>query len=204
LRELYLLCVYGRIAALDREIEVIRGDGVARSAAKMTVAHDSETPAHGRQVITACAFIHHRFDGVPKVFLPRRAAGKRFLPGVLELPGGHIDFGEDLVDGLKREIAEEFGMALDVGEPYAALTYTNPVKGSHSVEVIYFAQFADPLERIQLNPEDHSEWGWYTESELSLVFTEPKGAYDPEVRAIHRGFEILRTTGPGHDLAEPS
>jgi 8-oxo-dGTP pyrophosphatase MutT (NUDIX family) len=64
--------------------------------------HDSEKPAEGRQVFTACAFIHHAFDGVEKVFLPRRAATKKFLPNVFEVPGGHIDFGEDIADGLKR------------------------------------------------------------------------------------------------------
>jgi 8-oxo-dGTP pyrophosphatase MutT (NUDIX family) len=82
----------------------------------MKVTHDSETPARGQQVISACAFIHHEFDGVPKVFLPKRADTKKFLPGLYELPGGHIDFGEELVDGLKREIKEELGMTVTVGD----------------------------------------------------------------------------------------
>lgn len=68
------------------------------------ISHDSETPAKGQQVITACAFITRNFDGVIKVFLPRRAATKKFLPNVYEIPGGHIDFGENLTDGLKREV----------------------------------------------------------------------------------------------------
>lgn len=155
-------------------------------------------------MITACAFIHHRFGGVDKVFLPRRAPGKRFLPGVPELPGGHIDYGEDLVDGLKREIAEEFGMALEVGAPYAAFTYINQVKGSHSVEIIYLAQFADPIEQIRLNPEDHSEYGWYAERELTPLFTAVKGMDDPEVLAIHRGLDMLQTSRPGLDCCTVS
>lgn len=52
------------------------------------IAHDSETPAHGKQAITACAFIHTNVDGIEKVFLPKRADTKKFLPGVYELPGG--------------------------------------------------------------------------------------------------------------------
>ena len=82
--------------------------------------HDSETLAEGKQVITACAFIHHNFDGVEKVFLPKRADTKKFLPGVYELPGGHIDFGEELVEGLKREIEEEFDIQINVGDPFYA------------------------------------------------------------------------------------
>ncbi len=124
------------------------------------ISHDSETPAHGKQVITACAFIHHNFDGVTKVFNARRAETKKFLPGVWELPGGHIDFGEDIVQGLKREVLEEHGMNINVGDPFAVFTYTNEIKGSHSIEVIYFAKFIDPLPNIQINPEDHSAYAW--------------------------------------------
>ena len=81
-------------------------------------SHDSETLADGQQVITACAFIHRQIDGVEKVFLPKRADTKKFLPSVYELPGGHIDFGEDPITGLKREIDEEFGMEVEVGDPF--------------------------------------------------------------------------------------
>jgi len=157
-----------------------------------TISHDSETPAEGKQVITACAFIHQNFEGVEKVFLPRRAATKKFLPSVFELPGGHIDFGEELVDGLKREIMEEFGMQVEVGDPFAAFTYTNHVKGSHSVEIIYLARFTEPLENIVLNPEDHSEYVWIAEDEIETIYTENKRGEDPEIQAIRKGFEVLK------------
>jgi 8-oxo-dGTP pyrophosphatase MutT (NUDIX family) len=85
------------------------------------VSHDSETRAQGQQVISACAFIHHDFDGVKKVFLAKRAATKKFLPGVFELPGGHTDVGEEIVAGLKREIQEEFEMNASIGDPFFVL-----------------------------------------------------------------------------------
>jgi hypothetical protein len=50
--------------------------------------HDSEAPALGRQVITACALIHKVENGVCKVFLPRRASTKKFLPDVFVLSHG--------------------------------------------------------------------------------------------------------------------
>jgi len=154
-------------------------------------AHDSETAAHGQQVITACAFIHHKFDGIEKVFLPRRAGTKKFLPGVRELPGGHIDFGEDPVAGLKREINEEFGMDIEVGDPFFVFTYTNDVKGSHSIEVVYFARFIDNINEIKLNPEDHSEYGWFAENELAQAYTNNKDADDIEFQAVRKGFRLL-------------
>ena len=157
----------------------------------MTLSYDSEMPAHGQQVITACAFIHHNFGGVEKVFLAKRADTKKFLPGVYELPGGHIEYGEDIVAGLEREIMEELGMRIHIGDAFAAFTYVNAVKGSHSVEVIYFAVFDDPIENIKIRPEDHSRFDWIGEDELEKMYMENKTRDDPEMKAIRRGFALL-------------
>ncbi len=158
----------------------------------MLISHDSETPADGQQVITACAFVHQRFDGVEKVFLPKRADTKKFLPGVYELIGGHIDFAEDPVDGLRREIKEELAMDVEIGDPFFVFTYTNTVKGSHSIEVVYFARFIGDIQKIALNPEDHSEAGWFAEDELVKAITPSKGFDDIEFKAIFKGFALLR------------
>lgn len=45
--------------------------------------NDSEVPAAGKQVIVTCAFIHHNFDGVEKIFMPKRAATKKFCQAYL-------------------------------------------------------------------------------------------------------------------------
>lgn len=113
-----------------------------------------------------------------------------------ELPGGHIDYGENVIDGLKREIMEEFGMRTNIGDPFAVFTYLNELKGSHSVEIIYFATFIDPLRNIAFNPEDHSEFMWVSEDELHKVFTESKRENDPEIQAVKKGFVLLKGTSP--------
>lgn len=156
------------------------------------IAHDSETPAAGQQVFTACAFIWHDFDGVKKVFLPKRAATKKFLPSVYELPGGHIDYGEDLVEGLKREIMEELSMHICVGDVISAFTYMNDVKQSHSIEVIYFAQFTDPLANIHINSDDHQTYGWFSEGELPEVYKMQKGPDDLEYPHVKKAFALLK------------
>ncbi|MFZ1249614.1 MAG: NUDIX hydrolase [Candidatus Saccharimonadales bacterium] len=157
-----------------------------------TVQHDSETLAEGQQVFTACAFLWREENGVKQVFLARRASTKKFLPSVWELPGGHIDYGEDMRVGLAREVMEEFGMQTHIGEVVDVFTYLNEVKKSHSIEVIYFAQFTSPLADIQLNPEDHSEYRWFAEDELEQAYVDPKDANDPEIQAIRKGFARLK------------
>ena len=154
--------------------------------------HDSETDASGRQVIVTCALIHHTFDGVEKVFLPKRADTKKFMPGVYELPGGHVDYGEDIVVGLKREVMEEFGKGITVGDPFAAFTYTNAIKGSHSIEVAYFAQFQDGIENIAVNPEDHSGYAWFSEADIDTMLTGGKTSDDEEYQLIRKAFRFLR------------
>lgn len=152
-----------------------------------TISHDSENSARGQQVITACAFIYNTIDGVIKVFLPKRATTKKFLPSLFELPGGHIDFGEDIIEGLKREIMEELGIRINVGDPFAAFTYMNKVRGSHSVEVVYFATFEDPLANIRLNPEDHSEFKWISQDEIDGIGP----ISDAELQNVKKGFALL-------------
>lgn len=157
----------------------------------MKTIHDSETPTPGQQIITACAFIHRKEDGVDKVFMARRADTKKFLPGIYELPGGHIDFGETPTDGLIREIQEEFSVQVRLGDPFAVFTYQNEVKGSHSIEVIYFAQLVDPKSEPKMNPEDHSSCGWFSQSELPQTFVSAKDIDDDEVKSIYKGFALL-------------
>ncbi len=169
----------------------------------MNTSHDSATPAHGQQVITACAFIHQEFDGVCKLFMPKRADTKAFLPGTFELPGGHVDFGENIVAGLKREITEELGMSITVGDPFGSFTYTNEVKGSHSIQVTYFAQFVEAVEQIKLDPKDHSTFDWFTKEDviarrLELISEEmidPAVGEDPQYLDILRGFDLLKGGG---------
>ena len=155
------------------------------------VSHDSETPAHGQQVFTACALIHQDFDGVEKVFLAKRADTKKFMPGIYELLGGHIDFGEKVADGLKREVKEETGMNISLGDTFYEFTYENWVKGSHSIEVVYFAKFIDPLEKLKLHPEDHSGYKWITVDNVIKYMQPGRGQYDSEIKAVQRGFELL-------------
>jgi 8-oxo-dGTP diphosphatase len=159
-------------------------------ATQQKTQHDSETPAHGQQVMVACAFIHHNFDGVQKAFLPQRALTKKFCPGVFEVPGGHIDFGEDIVAGLKREIREELHKEITVSDPFSVFTYMNDVKGAHAVEVCYFAEFVGALDDYHLDPEDHMAAGWFGADEVEK-FAANREVDDPELAVIQRGFRLL-------------
>jgi 8-oxo-dGTP diphosphatase len=136
----------------------------------------------GQQKITACAFLHK--DG--KLFIAKRADTKTFLPGKFELPGGHIEYGEQIAEGLKREFREEFGLEIIVGDPFYAFTYMNGE--NHVIEVDYLAELSDPSAEIHLRPEEHSEYRWVSRAELDAVW-DPA---DPEYAAIQKGFTRIK------------
>jgi len=145
----------------------------------------------GRQAITSCALIYHVFGDVTRVLVAKRSETKRFLPGFYELPGGHVEFGEDIAVGLRREIREELGVRINVGDPVAAFTYMNTATKTHAVEVIFLATLAEPPERIHVDPRNHSSVRFVDERESLSV--QPMTAN--ERNGMMKGLSLLRSEG---------
>ncbi len=154
-----------------------------------------------KQIIVASAFIHK--DG--KVLVARRADTKAFLPGIFEIPGGKVEFGESPQQAVAREVKEELNLDVVVGEPFYVFTYTT-AQERHAVEIEFFATLKDPGQEPQLNPEDHSEYRWVGSDEAAKIFTKnsqiaevlainpnhPIPEQEGEVgEALRRGFELL-------------
>ena len=137
-----------------------------------------------KQGITAVAFLHHK----GKLLVAKRAATLEFLPGIYELPGGHIEFGESMEEGLAREIKEEFGIDILVGDPFYVFTYTDDDKTKHIIEVVYFALMKDLGQKIHLNSNEHSEYQWIRKIEVEKILMKQNAR---EGKAALRGFKTL-------------
>jgi len=98
----------------------------------------AETPAPGgRQQRVAVYGICE--DGGGNVLLVR-AAPHLTVAGQWFLPGGGLDHGEDPVDGLRRELQEETGLEIEVGDLLGILSdvFTLPDGDSlHTLRIIY-------------------------------------------------------------------
>jgi 8-oxo-dGTP diphosphatase len=77
------------------------------------VRNDLETPpdlrlpritAGDRWIVGAA--IH---DGHGRIFMQRRSGDRGLFPGAWDLAGGHLEEGEDILECLQREVAEETG-----------------------------------------------------------------------------------------------
>jgi hypothetical protein len=87
-------------------------------------------------------------------------------------------------------------MQVDIGDAFAAFTYRNDIKKSHTIEVAFFATFAEPIENIMLNPEDHSGYGWFSLEELPNAYPDGKNSEDKEFKIAQKGFALLAGAPP--------
>jgi 8-oxo-dGTP diphosphatase len=91
-----------------------------------------------------------------KVLLLQRAASEDFLPNVWELPSGHVDEGEGLIQALKREIFEETGyQEIEVTAYLDSFDYK-----SRSGKLVRQFNFVvtSPGVNPQLNPAEHQAY----------------------------------------------
>lgn len=120
-----------------------------------------------------------------KIFIAKRAPTKTAFPGQYELVGGHLDPGETLEEGLRREIEEELKVSVSVDTLVDAFTYTS--EEVFKVELCYLCYLDGPTMEPVLNPADHSESLWITEEEISK-----SGKDDREVKALQQAFKRIK------------
>ena len=92
-------------------------------------------------------------------------------PGLWELPGGGVDFGEDPKASVKREIEEETGIEVDVKDPVRVFSTINDDKNKQTVRIV-FSCTPYVLDKITLS-SDHSNHNWILTDSLES-FTEKR------------------------------
>jgi len=107
------------------------------------------------------------------VLIARRPS-KGLLGGLWEFPGGKVEPGEDLPTGLRREIQEELGVAIDVDQPFGvyAHAYTHFKVTLHAFTCSLVSGEPQPLEASELH--------WARPPEL---FDFPMGKIDRQIAA---------------------
>jgi ADP-ribose pyrophosphatase YjhB (NUDIX family) len=109
---------------------------------------------------TASAFV---VDEDGRILLARRA----YEPdkGMWDVPGGFLEEGEDPVAGLRRELREEAGIEIEVGEFVGLFTdtYGHPPDLSHVLNLVWEARIA---EGEPTPNDDVSELRWFARDAL--------------------------------------
>ncbi len=111
-------------------------------------------------------------DEVGRLFLAKRGEKAKNERGLWEFPGGGVEFGETLHAALIREIREEYGITIEVGDLLTVTDHILPDEGQHWVSPSYICRIVTGTPAI-LEPEKCSAIGWYTldtiPAELTVV-----------------------------------
>jgi len=105
-----------------------------------------------------------------KILLGERIAGHG--AGNFQIPGGHLEFGESLEDGAKREAKEETGLDVEIKK---IISVSNDIAyDKHYVTIGFLAEsFTGKPQNAE--PEKSQNWQWYETNNLpSPIFHHSK------------------------------
>ncbi len=85
--------------------------------------------------------------------------------GRWEFPGGKLEAGEAADEALAREIVEELGVEVEVGELLDSTT--SIVDG---IEITLSCYFVQPVSESPTFSTDHDELGWFERSRLMWLY----------------------------------
>jgi len=110
-------------------------------------------------------------DGAGRLFLSRRGARANNERGLWDFPGGSVELGEKLADALAREMREEYGIEIAVGELLDVVDHILPDEGQHWVSPTFICTITSG-EPVIRELGKCTEIGWFHPDEMPDELTQ--------------------------------
>lgn len=98
-----------------------------------------------------------------ELLILKRSFNESYLPGVWDVPGGTLEWGEDPFEGVARETKEEAGLSISSTRLIDYYSNVDSGKQKHFVTLIFVAEHEGDQEPTL--SEDHDEFAWITKEE---------------------------------------
>lgn len=108
--------------------------------------------------------VHALIEDRGKVLVLKRAENDDYKPGLWDLPGGAVEFGETAESALQRELFEETGLIVENNGIIFFHTNNSQVPERQTFQAVYRCKIKGSAS-ITLNCE-HSEYRWETMDNL--------------------------------------
>lgn len=156
---------------------VVEADGKVIGKATRRECHSGSMMLH--------PVVHlHIFDSQGKLYLQKRAMSKDIQPGKWDTAvGGHVDYGENVTEALKREVREELGITDFTPELNFSYVFRSNVERElvYSYRTVYNGPF-------QIDPEEIDEGRFWELTEIKQMIG--KGLFTPN---FEHEFGLLQT-----------
>lgn len=160
-------------------------------AAELGVVHRA---GRDRRGCGACGYVHYRNPGVGaavllqdddgRVLLVRRGPGST-RPGMWCIPCGFVDYGEDVREAAAREVWEETGLRVEIGEAiFVRSNFHDPEK--LTVGVWFDGRI---VAGVPVAGDDAVDVGWFDPQEL------PALAFDTDAELFRIRFGVEGAVG---------
>lgn len=97
----------------------------------------------------------------------QRVGGDNYMPDHWDLPGGTIEAGETVEEGLLREIREEAGIEVAIGAPFFVYTTLTQLPSRQNVTILYRCQYV--AGNVAMHAEEHQGYDWKTWEEIRTM-----------------------------------
>jgi 8-oxo-dGTP pyrophosphatase MutT (NUDIX family) len=107
-----------------------------------------------------------------EILILRRSESDTRRPLQWDLPGGQLEPGENLIDGVKREVLEETGLAVgDIHVVYSKTEHRTWKEGEASVVFLLYAAHAQS--DVVTISHEHDQFAWKTIQDALPLFEYP-------------------------------